>query len=549
MQLKSYSPLDKKDKLSALAVAVLCFLFVDFVLFANGMGLGFTAVYILLFVFTTAYLCQKKRKPSQTGIAYGALSVASSIPATFYNDSISQFLMPLVCALLYVLYCISYTDESAKFSSYKVAFSGARALFVNPFKAMPDVVGSVKSGQKKDKKSLSALFGVLVAVPVLCAVVPLLVKSDAAFEGLVSGALSKIGAYVGELVVVIILFPYCYSYLYSLRHKKDESKSAKSNRKTLSYAACTSFLSVIGATYLLYLFSQLAYFFSAFSYILPEGYKNTASEFARRGFYEMCVVCAINIAAVGIVSAFVGNKNGKLLKALCTFISAFSALLVIVAMQKMVMNVGVYGLSENRILVFVFMLMMLFVLVMFVLHIFAPKVPYMQAIIIFCSAILVVISYSNIDARIADYNIRAYSNHSIEQLDVDGIANLSDSAVPYLIKLVDDGNPDAQKALQNITGNNYSDELIVSPKSIQIKSSAGIKTFCYAHTVAANAIYDYYLSLDDVHARQFANRSFYGDYNNFYYDEETDSYYSYDEKAGAETQYKIDSQTGLYRKQ
>ena len=53
------------------------------------------------------------------------------------------------------------------------------------------MLGSVKAGEKKDKKSLSALVGVLLAIPVLCAVVPLLVKSDAAFEGLVSGVVLK----------------------------------------------------------------------------------------------------------------------------------------------------------------------------------------------------------------------------------------------------------------------------------------------------------------------------------------------------------------------
>ena len=421
-----------------------------------------------------------------------------------------------------------------------------KALTCVVFRAMPDVVGSVKAGEKKNKKSLSAVVGVLLAIPVLCTVVPLLVKSDAAFEGLVSGVVSKFASYMGELVVTLILIPLCYSYLFSLRHKNTATEKGKlKKRKNLPYTVCTSFLCVISATYLLYLFSQLAYFFSAFSYILPEGYKNTASEFARRGFYEMCTVCAINLAIIGIIFAFVKGKNGKLLKALCTFVSVFSALLVIVAMQKMVMNVSVYGLSKNRILVFAFMLMMLVVIVMLIVHIFAPKVPYMQTIIVFCSALLIAISYSNVDARIADYNIKAYNNHTLENLDVGNIADLSDSAVPYLISLAKSGNADAQEELYKVVGNNYHDELVLDLKTMEIKSSGDIRRFNYSHTLAANAIYDYYLSLDDNGARIFANHSAIADYEKYYYSDE-DTYCKVSDDSCNETTYKLNNATGLY---
>lgn len=549
MTEKHYSPLDKKDKFLFPVALALCFVFVDFVLFAKAIGLGFTLAYVLSFAFSTVYLLGKNQKPSPIGVVYGILGVASSIPVTLYNDSITQFLMPILALGLYVFYCVSYTAENQKFGSYKIMTASLKALTCGVFRAMPDVVGSVKAGKKKDKKSLSALVGVLLAIPVLCAVVPLLVKSDAAFEGLVSGVVSKFASYMGELVVTLILIPLCYSYLFSLRHKNTATEKGKlKKRKSLPYTVCTSFLCVISATYLLYLFSQLAYFFSAFSYILPEDYKNTASEFARRGFYEMCTVCAINLAIIGIIFAFVKGKNGKLLKALCTFVSVFSALLVIVAMQKMVMNVSVYGLSKNRILVFAFMLMMLVVIVMLIVHIFAPKVPYMQTIIVFCSALLIAISYSNVDARIADYNIKAYNNHTLENLDVGNIADLSDSAVPYLISLAKSGNADAQEELYKVVGNNYHDELVLDLKTMEIKSSGDIRRFNYSHTLAVNAIYDYYLSLDENGAKIFANHSAIADYDKYYYADE-DTYCKVSDDSCNETTYKLNKATGLYEKQ
>lgn len=549
MESKQYLPLDKKDKFSLMSVAVLCFLFVDFVLFAKAVGLGFTLVYMLLLAFSTAYLLGKRCKPSPIGAVYGMLSLLSAVSVTLYNDSITQFLMPLVSAVLYVLYCLSYTTDRQKFGSYKIILSSVKALTSGTFKTVPKVVGSIKAGKNGDKKSLSVLVGMLVAIPVLCAVVPLLVKSDAAFEGLVSGVFSKTLSYIGELIVALILFPYCYAYIFSMRHNPHNDSKIKPNRRTLSYTACTSFMCVIAVTYLLYLFSQLAYFFSAFSYILPEGYDNTASEFARRGFYEMCVVCVINLTLVGIISAFVKNKNGKFLKALCVFVSVFSALLVVIAMQKMVMNIGVYGLSKNRVLVFAFMLMMLVTIVMLVVHIFAPKVPYMQTIIVFCTAVLIAISYSNIDAKIADYNIKAYNNHTIENLDINSVANLSDSAVPYLISLAQSGNEEAQNALYNIAGNNYHDELVLTLQTMKIKSSGDIRILNYSHTFAANAIYDYYLSLDEAEAKIFANHSAIADYEKYYCGDDENIYYEYDEVANSEIVYKLNKTTQLYEKQ
>ena len=52
---------------------------------------------------------------------------------------------------------------------------------------------------KKEKKNLSALFGILLAVPVLLVVVPLLIKSDAAFEGVVRNLTRNIGDFVFEV--------------------------------------------------------------------------------------------------------------------------------------------------------------------------------------------------------------------------------------------------------------------------------------------------------------------------------------------------------------
>ena len=119
----------------------------------------------------------------------------------------------------------------------------------------------------------------------------------------------------------------------------------------------------------------------------------------------------------------------------------FDFVLLISAAAKMVMNVRQYDLSRNRVLVCTFMLMIAVVLVFFTVHIFSPKVPYMRSVVIICSAIFIAMSYSDINSRIAEYNVREYKNSGISsQIDIDFLEGLGSGAVESLIMVSNDKN-------------------------------------------------------------------------------------------------------------
>ena len=82
-------------------------------------------------------------------------------------------------------------------------------------------------------------------------------------------------------------------------------------------------------------------------------------------------------------------------------------------------------------------------------------------------------------------------------------------------------------------------------KTIEIKSSGDIRKFNYSDTLAANAIYDYYLSLDENGAKIFANHSVIADYDKYYYLDE-DTYCKVPDDSCNETTYKLNKATGLY---
>lgn len=526
-QPKVYKPLDKKDYAFVGLYLLASFLMVCFGLFGD-FHLGFSIAYVVLFTVTTAYLFKKGAKPSLFTWLCGGLSLAGAVTFVLFNDYLINLIMVILVAGLYCVYSLGLSDSfNHNVGSFKMLFDLAKDVFSRPFSNMPDVFGGIKASASKGKKSLAAVVGVAVSVPFVIIIGALLVKSDAAFEGLVSKMFKNVGIYLLQFLIAVVILPYLYSHSFGKRHSLNKNASSKLDaKKKAPVSACVSFLAMISVLYVVYLFSQLAYFFSAFKGILPADYTHTASAFARRGFFEMFAICAINVVIISVATA-ISSKKSLWIKLLSCFISSFSVLLIITAMQKMKLNVSIYGLTKNRVMVSVFMLMMLVVIAFFIIHIFAPKISYMQPIIIVCSAMFIALSFANIDARIPEYNIKAYESGSIQTLDVDSLANLSDSAVPYLVELSKDSrNPvtahNAAVVCANLMEYNYS--------SYFDSDSDDNKDFRHFNNATMQAV----LALDDLdkdseiyHIYELMGDNYYNDDNDYFevYNENNDGDY------------------------
>lgn len=503
---KEYTPLTKKENSFIFIILAGLFVFVDFTLF-HGFLLGFTISFAVIFAISTVFIYDKEAKKKAFPIICGAFSLILSVSASLFNNSFLKPVSILVTGFLFAIYCLGISGNMEKLSgNYKMLIDLFMRTVIAPIDKIGDVFGSIKEGAKSNKRGLEAFIGIIVALPVLIVIIPLLVSSDAAFEGLVVRIVENIGIYLIEIAISIVILPLFYSYLFDkIRNKNiDTVKYAAANAKKLSSSSCASFLGMISLTYLVYLFSQLAYFFSAFRGILPDGYTNTASAFARRGFYEMFAISVINLAVVSLVSVFSKRNNRKLpaiIKLFSTFISLFSVLLLIVAMQKMRLNIATYGLSVNRILVCAFMLMMLVVLAFFILHIFAPRVRYMQPIIIICSIIFIALTFADIDRIAADYNINAYTSGTLEKLDVQAISDMSDSAVPYLIELTENKDKKiSEKAKEEVAKKIFYGDLSLSDdkKTLKLYDDAkDFRAYNRAKLNSLNMMKEYFDSLSD----------------------------------------------------
>lgn len=543
---KKTKPFNKKDFVFLALFFVCTIVGINFALI-KGFHLGFTISYFALFAVATAYL---KKKFTAFSVICGALSLAGAVSLAFFDSTPVSGVMLMLIAFLFTVYCIGISGCFKNgVNNFKMLLDTLLETCAQPFADLGLVARSAKNGAGASKNVLGALIGVVVAIPVLVVVIPLLCSSDAAFQNLFKNLLENIGAYIGQIIFAVVITPFLFSYMFGKRNGSTLSTRVDGKKtRIFPISACISFLSVISVVYIVFIFSQLAYFFSAFKGILPDGYDLTASEYARKGFYEMFAVCVINILLVGLIFAFVKRKN-TVLKILCAFVSLFSVLLIVIAMQKMRLNVATYGLSRNRLFVCVFLIMALVVIAFLIAHIFMPKLKYMQSVIVACSVIFIAFSFCDVDACVARYNINAYQNGQIETLDFDTLDDLSSSAIPYIADLADNAKDKetAKKASNCIAqwsvNNSNSDWFKVSGGKLVRNKSIDFRDFTLSRQRARDSV------VNMKNQKLTANiYSFINDENCDYwnYNSEDDSYDVDRDGNGFYAYYKYNAQSGLY---
>ncbi len=533
----------KKDMIFSIIFIVISFVIVDFILL-NGLNLGFTIAFALLFAVSTAYLYNRENKVSPFTVICGALSLLSTVGFTLYHDYMMNVIMLFVTLSLFSVYTIGISGTFRyREGSFKIIFDILDAVFVKPFANLGLVFRSFTSSFNAKSSLKNVVIGIAVSLPVLFVIIPLLVSGDAAFSGLVKMVFKNVGVYLGEAALVVLIAPYLISHFVT-KSKKIDFKQVKagSSKRPVPSAVTVSFLSAISVTYVAYMFSQLAYFFSAFAGILPEDYTGSASEYARRGFFEMFAICVINFIIITLASALT-KRNGRgrtpiAVKLLSLFIVAFSLVLLITAMQKMKMNIEFFGLSKNRVLVSVFMLMMLAVILFYVIHMFKPSFGYMQGVVIVCSAVLVALSFTNLDGQIAKYNVEKYISGELDSIDVSYLYSLSDSAHPYISEL--------NKAEDHNVAKNakyYTVELMLSEyekyidfnedniyEAVKLNKINDFREYNAARSKSAAALAEYYNSLSKAEKEALYSQYKLDSDDEYIYSEQDDTYYKWNDQ-------------------
>lgn len=448
--MSTYCPPANKIKIKTLNftqkdyVFYLVFLVLSVLLAFSGLffgGIGITVTSVLFIVSMFAYLFEK-HSINFSSVSAIVLAFANSFVFFLYgNDHLTRFIAMMLIMASGIIYTASMRDKIV-LDNFDGAVKLAYGSLVSPLENIAVPIRSV-AGNDKKKITLQVLGAIGLAIPALAVIIPLLVSSDVAFEGLVNKIISTLGNGVAKTILGIVIFFIVSSYAVTCKFGLSNKVKGKITlpKGFIKIPFAVTFLGILSVVYLVYMFSQTAYFFSAFSGILPKGYEISFANYARRGFFETEAIAFINLIIMMLFMWLtVKNEHGKLskiLKGFLTFISAFSVLFIITAISKMFMYIGEYGLTVLRMGTSVFMLATGIVILAFVIRVFNPNLKTMKYALIISMAMFTALALCGLDRTVASFNVNRYLSGKTQEIDISMLKYMSDSSTPYIVKLID----------------------------------------------------------------------------------------------------------------
>jgi hypothetical protein len=228
---------------------------------------------------------------------------------------------------------------------------------------------------RKKRATVSQFFsialGIVFAFIIGGMVLPLLIEADSGgFAKITNSVLQYFQGMrneVAELIFNMIIGIPTAAYIFGLMagsvykrgcftFKKDDLEKHVLSLRLLPAATVYTLLGLVCGLYVVFMASQLPYFFSAFVGERPDGWL-VYSEYARRGFFELCTITAINLSLLAGANLLSKKQRqgSPVLKTFNVLLALLTLLLIATAFSKMALYIGAYGLSVRRLLPSVFL--------------------------------------------------------------------------------------------------------------------------------------------------------------------------------------------------
>lgn len=434
--------------------------------------LGGVGVFALVFFETSLvcsliYLLKIGSKLRASNIIWFSLLAIYPVSFIIIDNPAVKALGALILIVAIMLF-IYTTASGIKCFRETFLYDYVSTVFVAPFKYFPTLpVALFKPSQdSKGKRVLRyVLIGLLIAIPLTAILLGILMASDEAFrsfigENLLRDILETVKDIFLAIPFAFLIFSF-FTFAYRDRNRIAMMKAQPITKlsKGNSIIFITLYIPVI-ILYLVFFFSQFAYFTDVFKNILPQ--ELTYSEYAVHGFFEMCLVVAINLALVILTLALCKkNERGSvplILKLEMTLFSLFSLVFATIAVAKMVMYTNAYGLTHRRVYALWIIATLVLMVLISALKTLCPRLSFFKASIVALTVIIFSVSFTNVDAIIAKYNVKWYKEGKIGWMGEEALYELDKSSVPYLVELLDDKNMETDSIYSGYQFYYYDDE-------------------------------------------------------------------------------------------
>ncbi len=411
---------------------------------------GATAFIVALFGFTAVFLAVSKRKPGILPTLTAVSAVAISFSLIISSNAFINFF-----AYSYALMAYCYFVYASVGKDIKSSFSGQlildwlKAIFFMPISSIKklDMLKAITYGKTQKSVKVLIRIGIGVAIAIIPTfIVALLLNYDDAFtkifDRIFDFDIETVMSHIASIVFGIPIGIYLYGiYISSVDNKQIaliSNENCKKIEQKIQIAPTVTVLAAVIpllAVYVIFFISQWQYYVSGFTGKLPENF--SYAEYAREGFFQLCVVSAINLAVITAVIVLTkkGRFHSAVMKTLTVVFSVFTLVLISTALSKIAMYIKYYGLTQKRVYATWFMVVLALVFLTVTLSRFIPKVkaPAVSAAIVVVA--FAALSLCNADRLIAKYNVDRYLDGSHENIDVEALSELEFAAVPEMVRL------------------------------------------------------------------------------------------------------------------
>ena len=446
-------PTGKRELILCAVVLLAAVLMANF-LTVGGFYMAFGIASAVIIVATTVYLLRNGRKLTFYSGALLTFSVIIALSFGRSEDGFVKFVMFIFLCFSANLGLCLLADKNHRdpkgFTSIADAFRAAFMLGLGKLSPAFSGLSNARKNRKGSKAVSAVLAGLLIAVPLVLVLVVLLASADAAFEGLMK-KLPKVDLWEPFVALILGVPMGCFFYTRAaaLQHAEDIVPAQKTGSR-ISTITINTVLGAVCFVYGVYLVSQLSYLSGGLSGILPEEF--TMAEYARRGFFEMAVICTINLFVISLAVGLTRKEDTSPLstRLLCLFVGLVTLLLVAAASAKMLTYIDGYGLTRLRVMTQLIILFFGLAAVTVSVSMFLKTPRYMPVLLIGALLLGGSAFWVDVDTLVAAYNVSAYQHGVLETVDVEYLGTLSSGAIPQIAKLLDDQDPQVAEAAQRV---------------------------------------------------------------------------------------------------
>ncbi|MEI6578278.1 MAG: DUF4173 domain-containing protein [Eubacteriales bacterium] len=472
---------DKTDSIFSGLALIIGFLFFEFIMF-GGLGFGVPLFFAAAYAGVMFYGLKSKSIDIKKGIPLSIPIVLLLLCFVLFDNQVLGVLNLIFLFFLATLQFMSmFGVRDHEKLSKGVLFDFAGGFLGRPLMNLNKLFVITAKGSRDEKGKRFVwriMLGIIICVPLLAVILSLLSSADLAFENVMKKVTDFIGGsvweYLGKFILGFMAAIPLFGAFFAFRYKqKKGSMKIPDIAGKLDHVIAYTILTVVCAVYLFFLFVQFNYMFLAFRGELPGGF--IYSDYARRGFFELVAIAAINLFILAVFYLFTTRKEGKISKVLKTYLLSLSFVTVIIiasAISKMVMYMQVFGLTQMRVYTSWVMILIAVIFLLAIIKIISRKFNAFKIICVFFTVWFLALNFAGIDAMITKYNITKSEQDTSAPLDVSMFTMLSDSMVPDAIGQLDTKDIVAKYDLKMLLTGRYN---VLTEKNWQAMNLASLK--------------------------------------------------------------------------